>query len=97
MPSLKPIHPGTVLKEDVMDKLKLSANALALDLHVPANRITAIVNGERGITLETALRLERYLGTSADFWLNLQNRYDVEAAADMRKRIKREVRPRKTA
>jgi addiction module HigA family antidote len=97
MPSLKPIHPGTVLKEDVMDELKLSANALALDLHVPANRITAIVNGERGITLETALRLERYLGTSADFWLNLQNRYDVEAAADMRKRIKREVRPRKTA
>jgi addiction module HigA family antidote len=97
MPSPKPIHPGIVLKEDVMDELKLSANALALELHVPANRITGIVNGERAITLETALRLERYFGASADFWLNLQSRYDLEAASALRKRVKREVRPRKMA
>jgi addiction module HigA family antidote len=92
---LAPVHPGTVLKEDVMDELGLSANALARDLHVPPNRITEIVQGKRGITLEMALRLARYLGSSAQFWMNLQYAYDEEVAEDLKRRISTEVRPRR--
>ncbi len=76
------VHPGEVLAEDFMKPLGLSANALAQKLGVPANRISAIVGGRRDISPDTALRLERAFGSSAEFWLNLQARYDLETARD---------------
>ena len=70
----------------------MSANQLALALRVPANRITAILRGERGVTAETALRLGRYLGTGAEFWMNLQTAHDISVvAAESGKRIEEEV------
>lgn len=92
---LPAIHPGEILLEDVMKPLSLSANALARELHVPPNRITEIVNGQRGITADTALRLARYLGTTAQFWMNLQTSYDLKIAErELAKTIERDVRPR---
>jgi addiction module HigA family antidote len=79
---LPPVHPGEVLKEEFMKPLGLSANALARTLLVPANRVSAIVNAERSVTADTALRLARALGTSPEFWLNLQKRYDLDCARD---------------
>lgn len=73
-------HPGQLLLGEFMEPHQLSANALANALHVPANRITAILKGQRGITADTALRLARYFGTSADFWLNLQKDYELRQA-----------------
>jgi len=71
----------------------LSTNKLALDLRVPATRIFEIVQGRRGITADTAVRLARYFGTSAEFWLNLQSRYEVESTESERAKIEREVQP----
>jgi addiction module HigA family antidote len=71
-----PIHPGRILKRELLARA-LSANRLALGLRVPSGRITDILNGKRGVTPETALRLARFFGTSADFWMNLQLRYDL--------------------
>ena len=79
---LPPVHPGEVLKEEFMKPLGLSANALARTLLVPANRVSAIVNAERSVTAVTALRLARALGTSPEFWLNLQKQYDLDCARD---------------
>jgi addiction module HigA family antidote len=94
---LPPVHPGEVL-QDILRDANLSANALALALRVPANRIGAILKGERGITADTALRLARYFGTSAQLWMNLQAQYDLEAAEDLfQSRIEREVLPRAAA
>jgi addiction module HigA family antidote len=73
---MKPIHPGRILKREMADR-NLSANRLALELRVPSGRITQIINGKRGISAETALRLARYFGNSAQFWVNLQSRYDL--------------------
>jgi addiction module HigA family antidote len=73
---MKPIHPGRILKSE-MSARGLSANKLALALRVPSGRITQILNGKRGISAETALRLARYFGNSAQFWINLQSRYDL--------------------
>lgn len=73
-----PIHPGEILKMEFLDELELSAYALAKALAVPGNRVTAILNGERAITADTALRLSRFFGTTAEFWLNLQVHYDLE-------------------
>lgn len=80
---LSPIHPGEVLKEEFMAPHTTSANALSKALKVPANRITAIVNGTRGITGDTALRLSAHFGTTAQFWMNLQSTYDLEQAEDL--------------
>lgn len=80
---LPPIHPGESLLKDFMEPLQLSANALASALHVPTNRITAIVNGDRGITADTAIRLARYFGTTEEFWLGLQLDYDLRIAKRM--------------
>ena len=89
-----PIHPGAVLA-DAMGECGLTANALAMALRVPANRIGGIVKGQRGITGDTALRLGRYFGTSAEMWMNLQAKYDLAVAEDeLRERIDREVLPR---
>ena len=87
--SLPPVHPGEVLKEEFMMPLGLSANALARALRVPANRISSIVNADRGITADTALRLAKALGTTPDFWLNLQQRYDLDCARDETKDLAR--------
>ena len=76
---MKPIHPGRILNRE-MSARGLSANKLALALRVPSGRITQIINGNRGISAETALRLSRYFGNSAQFWLNLQSRYDLAVA-----------------
>jgi addiction module HigA family antidote len=74
---LDPITPGEILREDFMDHLGISINKLARDLSVPPNRISEIVNGKRAITADTALRLQRYFGVEAQFWLNLQTDYDL--------------------
>ena len=73
---MKPIHPGRILKREMVAR-GLSANKLSLALRVPSGRITQIINGKRGISAETALRLARYFGNSAQFWINLQSRYDL--------------------
>jgi addiction module HigA family antidote len=94
---LPPVHPGEVL-QDILRDAGLTANALALALRVPANRIGAILKGERGITADTALRLARYFGTSAQLWMNLQTQYDLAVAEDLRRnQIEREVLPRAAA
>ena len=88
---LPPVHPGETLAEEMAAR-GLSANALALKLRVPANRVTEIVNGERGVSAETALRLGRYFGTGARFWVNLQARYELALAErELGARIEREV------
>ena len=86
---LAPVHPGEVLKEEFMKPLGLSANALARVIRVPPNRISAIVNAERAITADTALRLAKALGTTPDLWLNLQKRYDLDCARDAAKDLAR--------
>ena len=95
---MPPVHPGETIREDILKPLGLSVNRLAMDLHVPVTRMNEIVNGRRSITADTALRLARYLGTSAQFWLNLQARYDLERAEDeLAGKIETEVRPRQVA
>jgi len=85
-------HPGTVLLEEFLKPLEISQNKLAMDIHVAPTRIGAIVHGERSVTPETALRLARYFGTSAEFWLNLQQSYDLsKARIEAEKQIVREV------
>jgi len=74
------IHPGQILKEEFLDPLGLSINALSLALRVPATRMLAIVQGKRSITADTALRLSRYFGNSAEFWLNLQQFYELRGS-----------------
>lgn len=92
---MAPIHPGEHLV-DYLEDYKLTQYALAKALNVSPRRINEIVRGERSITLDTALRLGRYFGTSARFWLNLQADYDIECAQlDLSRRITREVKPRK--
>jgi antitoxin HigA-1 len=89
--ALPPVHPGDILGEEIKAR-GLTAHALALKLRVPANRITALVHGRRGISAETALRLGRYFGTGAPFWLNLQSQYDLAVARrDLGAKIAAEV------
>lgn len=88
---MRPIHPGRILKRELAAR-GLSANRLALALHVPSGRITMILNGKRAISPETALRLARFFGNSAQFWMNLQSRYDLAMAEqEMGERIAAEV------
>ena len=94
---LAPVHPGEILKE-TLDDLGLSMNQLALELHVPANRISAIVAGRRSITGETALRLARYFATTPGYWMNLQARFDLESARDAwEAKVDAEILPRTAA
>ena len=94
---LAPIHPGDVLGE-LLVECGMTVNGLAMALRVPANRIGAIVKGQRGITGDTALRLGRYFGTSAQMWMNLQAKYELATAEDtLREQIEREVLPRVAA
>ncbi len=89
-----PIHPGEFLREDFMGPVGLSANALAMALHVPVTRISEIVRERRGITADTALRLAQYFGTTPDFWMNMQKQWELAVAEkESHRRIRTEVRP----
>ena len=92
---LPPIHPGEILREEFLSPLGMSAHQLALALRVPATRINDIVNENRGITADTALRLSRYFGTTSRFWMNLQASWKLEVAEDqLGSAVRREVLPR---
>jgi len=94
MNGMRAIHPGEILRDE-LDELKLSANAFAKALDVPANRITAILNEQRGITADTALRFSRFFGTTPDFWMSLQSSYDVKKAREeVGQEIEKNVKPR---
>lgn len=88
-----PIHPGEHLRID-LEELGMSQAALARALHVPRNRISQIISGERGITADTALRLSRWMGTTPEYWLNLQAMYDLrKAEQEAGERIREEISP----
>jgi addiction module HigA family antidote len=91
-------HPGETIREDVLKPLGMSVNQLAKALGVSATRLNDVVRGRRGITADTALRLARYLGSSAEFWLGLQLEYDLRTARRIRQReIEKAVQPRRAA
>ena len=95
MADFAPAHPGEVLREDFLRPLDLSQYALAKAIAVPQIRISAIVNGKRAITSDAALRLARYFGTSAEFWMGMQATYDLEMARDrIGAKIRARVHPR---
>ena len=95
---MRPIHPGEILSEEFLVPLQMSAHALSQAIRVPATRVNDIVNGKRGISADTALRLARYFGNSPDFWMNLQAAYDLRAAErEALGKIEREVSPRQVA
>jgi antitoxin HigA-1 len=92
---LPPIYLGEILRDDFLKAMRITAYALAKEIKVPHSRVKEIVLGHRAISPDTAVRLARYFGTTPDFWINLQSRYDLEAAErTLRNRIEREVSPR---
>ena len=94
---MRPVHPGEVLRDEI-DALDMSAKALAQELDVPPNRITAILHGQRGVTADTALRLSRYLGTTPEFWLNLQKTFELRVAEmEVGESIAKRIKPRPEA
>jgi addiction module HigA family antidote len=98
MNKMRPIHPGEILREEYMIPLTLSASALAKELHVPITRMNEIARERRGITADTALRLARYFGTTAQFWINLQVAFDLKTAElSVGKKVRAQVQPRKAA
>ena len=95
---LSPVHPGEVLLEEFIKPMNLSQNRIAIDIGVDTRRINEIVLGKRSVTADTALRLARYFGNSPQFWLGLQNQYDLDITEDqLGIRLEREVRPLVTA
>ena len=91
---LRPIHPGEVLREDVLEPMGLTASSLARALHVPITRVNDIVRERRGITADTALRLARFLGTTPQLWMDLQAAYDLKLVEqEAGKRIARAIKP----
>ena len=94
---MRPVHPGEVLREE-LDELGLSANALSKALGVPVNRVTMILNGQRGVSADTALRLARYFGTTPQLWLNLQKTWELrQADIESGREIVERVTPRPSA
>lgn len=94
---LPPIHPGEVLREEYLEPLGLSVYRVARELKIARPRLNDIVLGRRGVTIDTALRLGRYFGTTPEFWLNLQTRHDLDVAArDVGLKIERELQPRRS-
>jgi len=87
-----PVHPGEILADELAE-LHKSSTELARELHVPANRISQLVAGKRAMTADTALRLERWLGVSAAFWLNLQKRYELDIAREKSDEILKKIEP----
>ena len=95
---LPPVHPGEILREDLMKPFGITINRLARDLRVAPTRTSEIVNGRRGVSADTALRLARYFGTTPEFWMNLQAAYDLDVAQRASaERIVRDVHPREAA
>ena len=91
---LDPVHPGEILREEFLEPFELSVYELANEIHVPRSRVNDIVRGKRSITTDTALRLSRFFGTSAEFWIDLQTRHDLDVAdRTSRKQIEREITP----
>jgi len=89
---LLPVHPGEILLEEFLNPMGISQYKLAKDISVPPRRINEIVHGKRSVTADTALRLGRYFGLSPRFWLNLQNRFDLEITEDLlADRLEKEV------
>ena len=89
---IKPIHPGEILDEEFLKPLAITEYRLAKDINVPARRINEIVHGNRAVSADTALRFAAYFGTSAEFWTNLQSRYDLLLEQDASgKRIEEEI------
>ncbi|WP_431711948.1 HigA family addiction module antitoxin [Glutamicibacter uratoxydans] len=94
---IPPIHPGEILMEDFIKGFEITQNRLAVDIGVPPRRINEIVHGKRGISADTALRLSKYFGTSAEFWINLQSHYELERAEDIAGDQIAEIAPLKVA
>ena len=94
---MRPIHPGEIIKEEYLEPLSMSVNALAIALRVPASRINDVVRQKRGVSIDTALRLARYFNTTAQFWMNLQISYDLKIAGQNMTRIEDEIIPLETA
>jgi addiction module HigA family antidote len=92
-PIMPPIYPGEVLMLEYLQPLNITQHRLAVAIGVPPRRINEIVHGKRRITTDTALRLARYLGTSERFWLNLQDRYDIEVERDRLGPTLEEIQP----
>jgi addiction module HigA family antidote len=91
---MRPVHPGEILLEDYIKPMGVSVRAVALALHVPYSRLSEIVKGERGVSADTALRLERYFGSEAKGWLNLQAAYELRVAEiENGKAIAKEIQP----
>jgi addiction module HigA family antidote len=91
---LNPIHPGEILLEEFLVPMDISQYRLAKDIHVPARRINEIVHGKRAITADTALRLSRYFGNSAEFWSNLQSAYELDIAREnIGEKLEKEIEP----
>jgi addiction module HigA family antidote len=96
MKRLNPIHPGEILLEEFMQPFELSMNRLALELRVPVTRVSEIVHGQRAISTDTAFRLGRFFGTTPQFWLNLQQLYDLQVAEqEVADAIARQIQPLK--
>jgi antitoxin HigA-1 len=94
MSKLKPVHPGEILREEFMAPLKLNPHKLAIALRVPAPGVYEIVKEERAVSMEMALRLARYFGTTPEFWVNLQAHFDLEITRDKElRKVNQEVRP----
>jgi antitoxin HigA-1 len=93
-----PVHPGTILKKDLLGPFGMSINQLAKELRVPANRLSQIILGKRAISPDTSLRLARYFGFASEYWLNMQTHYDLEIIRrQFMRQIEKEVKPRKAA
>jgi addiction module HigA family antidote len=93
-----PVHPGEILSEEFLKPMKMSQYRLAKDISVPPRRINEIILGKRAISADTALRLSRYFGTSAGFWMNLQAQYDLDCESErLGNRLKTEIKPRRRA
>ena len=93
MNNMRPIHPGEIIKKEYLNPLKMSANALAIALRIPAPRINDVVRQKRGISIDTALRLARYFNTTPQFWMNLQISYDLKIASQNMAKIENEIIP----
>ena len=94
---MRPVHPGEILRQE-LDELGLSANALSKALGVPVNRVTMILNSQRGVSADTALRLARYFGTTRQLWLNLQKTWELRRAEiEAGREISEQVTPRRAA
>jgi addiction module HigA family antidote len=96
---IKPIHPGEILLKDFLEPFEMSRNALAKAIGVPAPRVNDVVLGRRGFTADTALRLAAFIGTTPEFWLNLQSSYDLKVARQRKELVRNleAIRPHGTA